>query len=234
MKIDSMIPIKGAFKNLRRTTSLDRQMSNSYNRKQERITNKVKKGVPLAKDLKENIPEIWITPNGPQMFTKVNGGVFSIPMASYPKGDLKDASSGEAFLKGVDLSSNIYKIMDFNIHDASVTGGTHHCLYTSKFDATGAAAPALIGLGTSSDPATSLSIAGDAVDYLLCYWILPLDIEVISADFYGCCDSSNSLAAHIMAYDMTAGTGSDAGDLTNGVLIASHSGTMSAVSDAIL
>jgi len=221
-------------KELGKTTLLERQVANIYNRKQERITNKVKKGVPLAKDLKENRPEIWLTSFGPQMFVKINGGIFTIPMAAYPKGDLKDASSGENFIKGRELEDNIFKIMEFNIHDASVTAGEHHCLYTSKFDASGAAAPDLIGLGTGTDPATSLSISSNSVDYLLCYWILPLDIEVISADFYGCCDASNSLAAHIMAYDMDDSNGSDGGDLSNGVLIASHAGTMSAVSDAII
>ena len=91
-------------------------------------------------------------------------------------------------------------------------------------------------LGSGTDPATSLTLADNeqtAMQTLSSMWYVPVAITIDEVRILSTGDSGN-VDFHVMQYDIQTGTGSDAGDLSNGVVI-SHTGSVVAInSDRIV
>ena len=219
---------------IQRGQDTDRLIRTIFNKKQERTLKEVKKGVPLAKEMKENIPEIWITKNGPQQFVKVNGALFTIPMASYPKGDLKDTMTGEAFATKQYVDKNAPKIKVFNIYDASPTAGTHHMMIDKLNMESGSAGWTGFNGGTGTDPATSLSVGGSSSQLVGSIWYIPSKIEIEEVRVLAAADGSCDILFHLYSYNIDSGTDADAGNLSDGILLAHNASVLACNSDRVM
>ena len=79
-------------------------------------------------------------------------------------------------------------------------------------------------LGTSTDPATSLTVGdGYADSYLAAYWYVPDDITIDKVDWFAGADASSgdTFRCHVMKYDLDKDNSSTSGDLSSGVVVAS-------------
>ena len=116
------------------------------------------------------------------------------------------------------------KIHKFFLNSVDCADGTHVSL-ASDFGGG-------VSFGTGTDPATSLTISSDeatAANLLGSFWYVPVAITIDEIRVLGTGDSGN-VDFHLFSYDMASGTGSDAGDLSNGTLLA-HSGSVMAIND---
>ena len=87
-----------------------------------------------------------------------------------------------------------------------------------------------LGLGTSTDPATSLTISDSAMDIVQCYWYVPDNIYVEKVLWWSAGDAAtgDTTRAHLMAYDVVTTAGGTSGDLSNGYVVAASSDVTSA------
>tara|TARA_Y100001963_G_scaffold160246_1_gene269583 strand:- start:37 stop:837 length:801 start_codon:yes stop_codon:yes gene_type:complete len=87
-----------------------------------------------------------------------------------------------------------------------------------------------LGLGTSTDPATSLTISTDASDIIQCYWFIEDNITIDSVTWWVAGDAAtgDTVRAHLMSYDVVTSAGSTGGDLSSGAVIASSADITSA------
>ena len=126
----------------------------------------------------------------------------------------------------------------FGLWDFSPSAGEHHNLTTSPTitaasdaDFTGEVNGSAWG-GTGTNPATSLTITSAAIELVPSLWILQQNITLDSVQYILASDGSSSINIHIMQYAIVTGSGTSAGDLSSGTVLAqtgSSSGSLSPV-----
>lgn len=126
------------------------------------------------------------------------------------------------------------KVQRFCIYSYDLPDGYHVSMMvdvgSSGLSATGATSDSGTSFGTATDPATSLTLADNeqtSMQLLNSIFYVPVAITIDEVRVLGTGDGSN-IDFHVMQYDMQTGTGSDAGDLSNGTLLA-HTGSVVAV-----
>ena len=72
-----------------------------------------------------------------------------------------------------------------------------------------------------TDPVTSLTLATQAEQLIPSLWILHSNITIQEVNYMLCTEGATSCNIHVMSYDVVAGSGSTAGDLSNGA-VATH------------
>ena len=127
--------------------------------------------------------------------------------------------------------TTLYK--EFGVHDFSPTAGFHFLLASQPvpYNSSTYTGHASFG-GNGTDPVTSLDLsAADSATLtnlvMLGMWYITDNIYIDSVRVFAVSDeasSAESIGFHVYSYDIDLGTGSAAGDLTNGTLIA-HIGT---------
>ena len=117
----------------------------------------------------------------------------------------------------------------FGLWDFSPSAGEHHNLTTSPMitsasdgDFTGEVNGSAWG-GTGTNPATSLVVASAALELIPSLWLLPSDITIDSVQYVMASDAASTINLHVMSYSMNSGSGSTAGDLSSGVVVADGS-----------
>ena len=115
---------------------------------------------------------------------------------------------------------------EFGIWDFSPTAGEHHNLITSPAipttldeDFDGEVNSSAWG-GTGTNPATSLTTTSLAKEYLPSIWLLQQNIYIDSIQYLMASGAASTINLHLMQYDIVGGSGSTAGDLSNGVVLA--------------
>tara|TARA_R100000654_G_scaffold507_4_gene1933 strand:+ start:1135 stop:1932 length:798 start_codon:yes stop_codon:yes gene_type:complete len=126
------------------------------------------------------------------------------------------------------------QVQRFCIYSYDLPDGFHVSMMvdvgSSGIGATGATSDSGTSFGTGTDPATSLTLADNeqtSMQLLNSIFYVPVAITIDEVRVIGTGDGGN-IDFHVMSYDMAGGTGSDAGDLSNGTLLA-HSGSVMAV-----
>ena len=120
---------------------------------------------------------------------------------------------------------------EFALYDFTPTGGYHIPMITNPVMASGSgdtfAHNAAFG-GNGADPMTSLDFSSNATVYsktmMGSMWYLPYAIYIDSAYIFVFCEASVSFNVHILKYDIATGTGTSAGDLSNGTVLATLDG----------
>ena len=111
--------------------------------------------------------------------------------------------------------------------DAAWSGGLANTHYAVPFNNTTTTSGVIanLGLGTSTDPATSLTISDSAMDIVQCYWYVPDNIYVEKVLWWSAGDAAtgDTTRAHLMAYDVVTTAGGTSGDLSNGYGVAASS-----------
>ena len=115
---------------------------------------------------------------------------------------------------------------EFGLWDFSPSAGEHHNLTTSPMitsasdgDFTGEVNGSAWG-GTGTNPVTSLTVASAALELVPSLWILPQNITIDAVQYIMASDAASSVNIHIMSYTVTSGSGSTAGDLSSGAVLA--------------
>jgi hypothetical protein len=139
-----------------------------------------------------------------------------------------DTTNSEVTVGATQTYANT-QIHNFLLQQHEALTGQHFALTSDVF---GGNTIGAISFGTGTDPATSLTLSSSedaASDSLACYWYVPVAITIDEVRVLATGDAGN-LDFHLFSYDMATGTGSDAGDLSGGTLLA-HSGSVMAVND---
>lgn len=200
----------------------------SIHKKQERTQKKVRKGVPLASDLDEIVPEIRLVGTGLHQFVKVNGVIYSSPLAMYPRGELSGVIDGDNYVKKAYVDKKAVQTKVLNVYDASPTAGYHYVFYDKINIVQGSLDLTVLNLGNSADPLTEITVTSNANVVMNCYWYIPSDIRIHKVTVLCASDAAQNVNYHLMSYDVVSGTGSTAGDLSNGTVIADGSTDSSA------
>jgi hypothetical protein len=115
----------------------------------------------------------------------------------------------------------------FSLFDFSPAAGTHHPLTTNIGASEGTAytgdANGSNWGGTGTDPATSLSVSSAAEQFVPSVWILQGDITINEINYVMSADGSTTANLHVNSYSIVSGSGSTAGNLSSGAVIADSS-----------
>ena len=116
---------------------------------------------------------------------------------------------------------------EFGVFDFSPTAGTHHPLVVNGGLSEGTAYTADVNGsdwgGTGTNPATSLTVTSAAEQLVPSLWLLQQNITIDQIQYVMSADGSTTINLHVMSYDLATGSGSTAGDLTNGAVIGDSS-----------
>ena len=148
-------------------------------------------------------------------------------------------TSGGTDLLVVDTTNSLLKagttqsyvntqVQKFYMGSVDVTAGTHTALVAEY----NVSAASLITFGTGTDPATTYSLSSSEAisgSFVHVIWYIPANITIDEIRAIASGDSGN-VDFHLFSYDMASGTGSGAGDLSGGTLLA-HSGSSLVVED---
>jgi len=144
-------------------------------------------------------------------------------------------SSNSSIKAGTTQSYVNTQIKDFGVFDMSPTADTHHPMVAmsgldsvSNTDWTPSTA-----FGTGTDPATTLSISSGAENIVPLLWYIPVAITIDEVRVIASTDASDTLNFHLFSYAIGTGTGSGAGDLTDGTLLAHNGSTLTTGDDRI-
>ena len=127
----------------------------------------------------------------------------------------------------------------FGLWDFSPTAGEHHNLTTTPMitsasdgDFTGEVNGSAWG-GTGTNPATSVTVASAALELVPSLWILQQNITIDQVQYVMASDAASSINLHVMSYSVVTGTGSTAGDLTSGAVLADHTSAITTGADRV-
>ena len=118
------------------------------------------------------------------------------------------------------------QIQSFGMFDFSPTAGNHHPLTTSSFmnsvgaDDYTALVNAGVWGGSGTNPATTLTVASVAEQFIPSVFLLQQNITIDEIQYMASADGSTTINIHVMSYTMQTGSGATAGDLTEGAVIA--------------
>ena len=116
---------------------------------------------------------------------------------------------------------------EFGVFDFSPIAGTHHPLVVNGGLSEGTAYTGDVNAGnwggTGTNPATSLTVSSVAEQLVPSLWLLQQNITIDQIQYVMSADGSTTVNLHVMSYDVATGTGSTAGDLSNGAVIGDSS-----------
>ena len=103
---------------------------------------------------------------------------------------------------------------------AGLVANTHYAVPFANHASTTVAPQSL---GTGTDPASTPTAISAGAHDVMNYWYVPDNITIDAVHWWHGSDAAtgDTCRAHLMQYDVVTGTGSTAGDLSNGVVLAS-------------
>jgi hypothetical protein len=113
-------------------------------------------------------------------------------------------------------------IKTFQMSDGSpLFAGTHSPISAYSHNSmSGSSSPTLINFGSSANPIDTVTITSNAYQYPNVLWRPSSNLKLESMDYAIACNDASTINIHLMQYDIVAGSGSTAGDLSNGTCIA--------------
>jgi hypothetical protein len=141
-------------------------------------------------------------------------------------------TSNSAVKAGTTQSYVNTQIKEFGVFDVSPTAGTHHPMVgMSSLNSTSSGSDfAALDFGTGTDPDTTITVSSAAELIVPVLWYIPTAITLDEIRVIASADGATTLNFHLFSYTMATGTGSGAGDLSNGTLLA-HNGSALTVGD---
>ena len=165
-----------------------------------------------------------------------------------PSSDQTDAvvieTSGGTDLLTVDTTNSAVKlgttqsyantqIQRFTALDIQPTADTHHGMFV---DGAMYLSVTPITLGTGTDPATTYTLGtseGNTNALTMSVWYIPAAITIDEVRVIAGGEAADSINFHLFSYTMASGTGSDAGDLSSGTLLAHNGSTLTVGNDRV-
>ena len=125
------------------------------------------------------------------------------------------------------------QVQRFTAIDMQPVADTHTTMFLDNM-LVGILVPLTFGTGT--DPATTFSLGAselNAMSLCLSSWWIPTAITIDEVRVIGCGEAADEINFHLFSYDMAGGTGSGAGDLSNGTLLAHNGSTLTIGNDRV-
>ena len=116
------------------------------------------------------------------------------------------------------------QIQRFTVNDLQPTANAHHVM---QLDGHILSAVAVLSIGTGTDPETTLTLGSsenNAIALVVSTWYIPSAITIDEVRVIAAGEAADTINFHLMSYAMATGTGSDAGNLSDGTLLA-HNGS---------
>tara|TARA_R100000700_G_C3175565_1_gene150423 strand:- start:2007 stop:2789 length:783 start_codon:yes stop_codon:yes gene_type:complete len=142
-------------------------------------------------------------------------------------------TTDKAVTAGTTLTNVTTQIQKFGVYDLQPTADTHHAMYS---DAAMTSISGSIDFGTGVDPATTYTLSSseaNANSLVASIWYIPTAITVDEVRVIAAGEAADTLNFHLYSYDMASGTGSGAGDLSNGAVVASTGSTLTTGNDRV-
>ena len=118
------------------------------------------------------------------------------------------------------------QFQQFGSFDFSPTNGYHYPLIASPnmYSTSGAtwsgAVNATIWGGNGTNPSTSLTLASAAEQFTPSVWLLQQNITIDAVQYIMSSNAASTVNLHVMSYSFATGSGSTAGDLSSGAVLA--------------
>ena len=125
------------------------------------------------------------------------------------------------------------QIQKFGVYDLQPTADTHHALYS---DISFTAITGTIDFGDGTDPDVYYSLGSSEVNasaLVASIWYLPTAITIDEVRVVAAGEAADTINFHLFSYTMATGTGSDAGDLSSGTLLAHNGSTLTTGNDRV-
>ena len=145
---------------------------------------------------------------------------------------LKVDTSNSAVKVGTTQSYANTQIQIFAVTDIDTTDGKHH----SMFVGSGGSGLTSLDFGTGTDPATTYTLGSseaNANSLVGSIWYVPVAITIDEVRVIAGGEAADTINFHLFSYTMTSGTGSDAGDLSSGTLLAHNGSTLTTGNDRV-
>ena len=146
---------------------------------------------------------------------------------------LKVDTTNSAVKLGTTQSYANTQIQKFGVYDLQPTADTHHAMYS---DAAMTSVSGSIDFGTGTDPATTYTLGSseaNANSLVGSIWYVPVAITIDEVRVIAGGEAADTINFHLFSYTMTSGTGSDAGDLSSGTLLAHNGSTLTTGNDRV-
>ena len=139
-----------------------------------------------------------------------------------------DSTNTEATVNGHYVNTQ-YK--NFGLYDISPTAGNHYAMITAPgMYALGGSTYTPLSFGSGTDPDTSKTIGSLGYLYNPIYWYLHSNITIDAIFVMATAQGTTTANFHLFSYTLTTGSGSTAGDLADGTLLA-HNGSALTLGD---
>ena len=124
------------------------------------------------------------------------------------------------------------QIQRFSVHDLQPTDGKHHSMFVDS----GWAGLTSLDFGTATDPATTFTLSSseanaNALVGSIWYVSSAVTIDEVRVIVGG--EAADTVNFHLFSYTMASGTGSGAGDLSDGTLLAHNGSTLTTGNDRV-
>ena len=135
-------------------------------------------------------------------------------------------STNDLVKLGIGQHTATTQFKSFGLFDFSPTAGTHHALTCSPMivsvsgDEYDGDLNATNWGGTNANPGTSEAVTSVAKELVPSLWLLQSSITIDEVQYMMASDAASTINIHVMQFDMVAGSGNTAGDLSNGVVLA--------------
>ena len=124
----------------------------------------------------------------------------------------------------------------FGMFDFTPAAGSHYQMITTPIMYESAvwsdAVNGAVWGGNGTNPSTSVTISSNSLNFIPCVWLLQQNITIDEIQYILSAEASTTINVHVMSYSMVTGSGSTAGDLTSGAVLAqtgSAAGSLSPV-----
>ena len=164
-----------------------------------------------------------------------------------PSSDQTDAvlieTSGGTDLLTVDTTNSAVKlgttqsyantqVQRFMVTDIGTTDGQHMSMFVDS----GWAGLTPLDFGTGTDPATTYTLGSSEANanaLVGSIWYIPAAITIDEVRVIGGGEAADAVNFHLFSYTIASGTGSDAGDLSSGTLLAHNGSTLTTGNDRV-
>ena len=123
------------------------------------------------------------------------------------------------------------QVQRFWQHDLQPTTDTHHSM---ALDGHLLTVGATLDFGTGTDPATTYTLGSseaNAIALVGSTWYIPVAITIDEVRVIAAGEAADTVNFHLFSYTMASGTGSDAGNLSAGTLLAHNGSTLTVGAD---
>jgi len=124
------------------------------------------------------------------------------------------------------------QIQRFMVTDIGTTDGKHHSMFVDS----GWAGLTSLDFGTGTDPATTFTLSSSEANanaLVGSIWYIQSAITIDEVRVIGGGEAADTVNFHLFSYTIATGTGSGAGDLSSGALLAHNGSTLTTGNDRV-